>query len=99
MTQLDLITRRYDNALLALPTLKKHQRRRYIDGIIINSSDPEPVDNWTSLGNELQHWTRALGKEEDEETKIYCGSRLNRIKNQIRKRVYEPEHLSGRSKE
>jgi len=27
LTQLDLITRRYDNVLLALPTLKKHQRR------------------------------------------------------------------------
>ena len=41
-TQLDLITRRYDNVLRALPTLKKHQIRNK-DGSIINISDPEQV--------------------------------------------------------
>tara|TARA_B100000965_G_scaffold335191_1_gene300939 strand:+ start:217 stop:384 length:168 start_codon:yes stop_codon:yes gene_type:complete len=39
LTQLDLITQRYDNVLLALPTLKKHQRRNK-DGSIINIPDP-----------------------------------------------------------
>ena len=52
MTQLDLITQRYDNVLLALPTLKKHQRRNK-DGSIINMPDPEQGDRWTSLENEL----------------------------------------------
>ena len=59
LTQLDLITQRYDNLLIALPTLKKHQRRN-IDGSIINISDPEHGDRWTSLENELHQCIREL---------------------------------------
>ena len=92
-TQLDLITQRYDNLLLALPTLKKHQRRTK-DGSIINSPDPEEGDRWTSLENELHQWTRELDQQEDEETKRYCESRITRIKDQMKKRGYEPQNLS-----
>ena len=95
MTQLDLITQRYDNVLLALPTLKKHQRRNK-DGSIINIPDPEHGDRWTSLENELHQWIRELAQQEDKETKIYCESRITRIKDQIRKRGYEPEKLIGK---
>ena len=94
MTQLDLITKRYDNVLLALPTLKKHQRRNK-DGSIINIPDPEQGDRWTSLENELNQWIRELDLQEDIETKKYCESRITRIKDQMRKRGYVPEELSG----
>ena len=94
MTQIDLITKRYDNVLLALPTLKKHQRRNK-DGSIINIPDPEQGDRWTSLENELHQWIRELDLQEDKETKKYCESRITRIKDQMRKRGYVPEELSG----
>ena len=94
MTQLDLITQRYDNVLLALPTLKKHQRRNK-DGSIINCADPEHGDRWTSLENELHQWTRELDQQDDEDTKRYCASRIKRINDQMRKRGYYPEELSG----
>ena len=94
MTQLDLITLRYDNVLLALPTLKKHQRRNK-DGSIINIPDPEHGDRWTSLENELHQWIRELDQQKDKETKKYCESRIARIKDQIRKRGYDPENLRG----
>ena len=94
MTQLDLITQRYDNILLALPTLKKHQRRNK-DGSIINIPDPEHGDRWTSLENELHQWIRELDQQKDKETKKYCESRIARIKDQIRKRGYDPENLRG----
>ena len=94
MTQLDLITQRYDNVLLALPTLKKHQRRNK-DGSIINITDLDQDDRWTSLKNELHQWIRELDIDEDEETKRYCESRISRIKDQIKKRGYDPEALSG----
>ena len=94
MTQLDLITKRYDNVLLALPTLKKHQRRNK-DGSIINIPDPEQGDRWTSLENELHQWIRELDLQEEKETKKYCESRITRIKDQMRKRGYVPEELSG----
>ena len=94
MTQLDLITQRYDNVLLALPTLKKHQRRNK-DGSIINIPDPDHGDRWTSLENELHQWIRELDQQDDKETKKYCESRIARIKDQIRKRGYDPEDLSG----
>jgi len=94
LTQLDLITQRYDNVLLALPTLKKHQRRNK-DGSVIHSPDPELGDSWTSLENELYHWTRELDQQDDKETKKYCESRIIRIKDQMRKRGYNLEVLSG----
>ena len=94
MTQLDLITQRYDNVLLALPTLKKHQRRNK-DGTIVNFSDPEQGDSWTSLENELHQWIRELGQQDDEETKRYCKNRIKRINDQMRKRGYDAENLSG----
>tara|TARA_Y100001968_G_scaffold79838_1_gene71060 strand:+ start:639 stop:974 length:336 start_codon:yes stop_codon:yes gene_type:complete len=90
LTKLDLITRRYDNVLLALPTLKKHQRRNK-DGSIINTPDPEHGDKWTSLENELYQWRRELLQQECEETKNYCESRINRINDQMRRRGYDPE--------
>tara|TARA_B100000965_G_C19520354_1_gene726218 strand:- start:364 stop:654 length:291 start_codon:yes stop_codon:yes gene_type:complete len=96
LTQLDLITRRYDNVLLALPTLKKHQRRNK-DGNIINKPDPEHGDNWTSLENELNQWERELSEEVDEEPRIFLETRIKRIKDQIRKRGYAPESLSDYS--
>ncbi len=94
MTQLDLITQRYDNVLLALPTLKKHQRRNK-DGSILNISDPEEGDRWTSLENELHQWTRELDQQKDEESKRYCENRIKRINDQMRKRGYDFENLSG----
>ena len=94
LTQLDLITQRYDNLLLALPTLKKHQRRNK-DGSIINIRDTEQGDRWTSLENELHQWIRELDQKENEETKKYCESRISRIKDQMRKRGYDPEELTG----
>ena len=94
MTQLDLITQRYDNVLLALPTLRKHQRRNK-DGSIIHMPDPEKGDSWTSLENELYQWIREIEQQEEKETKKYCESRIARIKDQMRKRVYDPEDLSG----
>tara|TARA_B100000945_G_scaffold90436_1_gene70530 strand:- start:531 stop:860 length:330 start_codon:yes stop_codon:yes gene_type:complete len=54
LTQLDLMTQRYDNVLLYLQTLKKHQRRNKY-GSSINIPDPEQEDLWTSLENELHH--------------------------------------------
>ena len=93
MNQLELITQRYDNVLLALPTLKKHQRRNK-DGTIINIPDPEQGDNWTSLENELNQWEKELRREVNEETKNYCKSRINRIKDQMTKRGYAPEDLN-----
>ena len=93
MTKLDLITRRYDNILLALPTLKKHQRRNK-DGSIINIPDPEQGDRWTSLENELHQWIRELDQQEGKETKKYCESRITRIKDQIKKRGYDLENIS-----
>ena len=94
MTQLDIITQRYDNVLLALPTLKKHQRRNK-DGSIINMPNPEQGDIWTSLENELNHWIRELDQQDDEVTQRYCEGRIKRIKDQIRKRGYDPEDLIG----
>ena len=94
MTQLDLITQRYDNVLLALPTLKKHQRRNK-EGSIINIPDPDQGDRWTSLENELHQWVRELVQQEDKETKKYCESRITRIKDLMRKRGYETEKLTG----
>jgi len=93
LTQLDLITQRYDNLLLALPTLKKHQRRNK-NGSIINIPDPEQGDRWTSLENELYQWIRELDQQEDEGTKKYCEGRITRIKDQIKKRGYELENLN-----
>ncbi len=94
MTQLDLITQRYDNVLLALPTLKKHQRRNK-DGSIINVPDPDMGDSWTSLENELHQWTSELDRQEEEETKKYCKNRIKRIDAQMRRRGYNPEQLRG----
>ena len=94
MTPLDLITQRYDNVLLALPPLKKHQRRNK-DGSIINIPDPEHGDRWSSLENELHQWIRELDQQEDKQTKKYCESRITRIKDQMRKRGYVPQELSG----
>ena len=94
MNQLEFITQRYDNLLLALPTLKKHQRRNKY-GTIINIPDPEQGDNWTSLENELNQWEKELKREVNEETKKYCKSRMNRIKDQMTKRGYGPEDLKG----
>ena len=94
LTQLDLITQRYDNLLLALPTLKKHQRRNK-EGSIINIPDPDQGDRWTSLENELHQWVRELVQQEDKETKKYCESRITRIKDLMRKRGYDPEKLTG----
>ena len=68
MTQLDLITQRYDNVLLALPTLKKHQRRNK-DGSILHIPDPEKGDSWTSLENELHQWIRELDQQEEKRPK------------------------------
>ena len=94
MNQLEFITQRYDNLLLTLPTLKKHQRgNKY--GTIINMPDPEQGDNWTSLENELNQWGKELKREVNEETKKYCKSRMNRIKDQMTKRGYAPEDLKG----
>ena len=84
---------RYDNVLLALPTLKKHQRRNK-DGSIINTPDHEQGDRWTSLENELNQQRRELDQQENEETKNYCESRITRIKDQIRKRGYDSKNLS-----
>tara|TARA_Y100001968_G_scaffold64746_1_gene55465 strand:- start:1380 stop:1565 length:186 start_codon:yes stop_codon:yes gene_type:complete len=42
-TQPHFITMRYDNLLLAIPKLKKHQRRN-IDGSIINITDHDQSD-------------------------------------------------------
>ena len=94
LTQLDLITQRYDKLLLALPTLRKHQRRNK-DGSIINIPDPEHGDRWSSLENELHQWIRELDLNEDEETKRYCESRITRIKDLMRKRGYDSEKLTG----
>tara|TARA_B100001996_G_scaffold196775_1_gene150753 strand:+ start:650 stop:940 length:291 start_codon:yes stop_codon:yes gene_type:complete len=94
LTQLDLITQRYDNVLLALPTLKKHQRRNK-DGSIINVPDPDMGDSWTSLENELHQWTSELDRQEEEETKKYCKNRIKRIDAQMRRRGYNPEQLRG----
>ena len=94
MNQLEFITQRYDNLLLALPTLKKHQRRNKY-ATIINMPDPEQGDNWTSLENELNQWEKELKREVNEETKKYCKSRMNRIKDQMTKRGYAPEDLKG----
>ena len=94
MTQLNLITQRYDNVLLALPTLKKHQRRNK-EGSIINIPDPDQGDRWTSLENELHQWVRELVQQEDKETKKYCESRITRIKDLMRKRGYDPQKLTG----
>ena len=96
MTQLDLITQRYDNVLLTLPTLKKHQRRNK-DGSIINIPDPDQGDRWTSLENELHQWIRELDQQDDKETKKYCENRIARIKDQIRKRGYDPQKLTGQN--
>ena len=63
-----MIPQRYDNVLLVLPTLKKHQRRNK-DGSVIHIPDPEQGDRWTSLENELYQWTRELDQQEDKETK------------------------------
>ena len=93
LTQLDSITMRYDNLLLALPTLKKHQRRDK-DGSIVNIPDPDKGDRWTSLENELHHWIIKLGQQEDEGTKKYCESRIARIKDHMNKRGYEPGNLN-----
>ena len=94
LTQLDLITQRYDKLLLALPTLRKHQRRNK-DGSIINIPDPEHGDRWSSLENELHQWIRELDLNEDKETKRYCESRITRIKDLMRKRGYDSEKLTG----
>ena len=94
LTQLDLITQRYDNLLLSLPTLKKHQRRNKY-GSIINIPDPDQGDRWTSLENELHQWVRELVQQEDKETKKYCESRITRIKYLVRKRGYDPVDLFG----
>tara|TARA_B100000941_G_scaffold218630_1_gene161362 strand:- start:217 stop:411 length:195 start_codon:yes stop_codon:yes gene_type:complete len=64
LNQLDLITQRYDNLLLSLPTLKKHQRRNKY-GSIINIPDPEQRDLWTSLEDELHQWIRELDQLEN----------------------------------
>ena len=93
MTQLDLITQRYDNVLLTLPTLKKHQRRNK-DGSIINIPDPDQGDRWTSLENELHQWRRELDQQDDKETTKYCESRIARIKDHMNKRGYEPGNLN-----
>ena len=94
MTQLDLVTQRYDNILLALPTLKKHQRRNQ-DGTLTHMSDLEQGDRWTSLENELYQWIKELDQQEDREIKKFCESRITRIKDQIKRRGYDPEVLSG----
>ena len=94
MAPRDLITQRYDNVLLALPTLKKHQRRNK-DGSIINIPDPALGDCWTSLENELNQWRKEIDRQDDDETKIYCECRIKRINEQIKKRGYDPENLSG----
>ena len=86
MTQLDLITRRYDNVLIALPTLKKHQRRNK-DGSIIHIPDPEQGDNWTSLENELHQWQAELGHSKVKETKKYCEGRIIELKIDHKKRI------------
>ena len=96
MTQLDLITQRYDNVLLTLPTLKKHQRRNK-DGSIINIPDPDQGDRWTSLENELHQWIRELDQQDDKENQKYCESRIARIKDQMRKRGYDPQKLTGQN--
>ena len=92
LTQLELITKRYDNLLLALPTLKKHQRRNK-DGVIVNIPDPEQGDHWTSLENELHHWIILLDRQENDETQKYCKNRITRIKEQMRKRGFDPEKM------
>tara|TARA_Y100001968_G_scaffold1644_1_gene1383 strand:+ start:236 stop:526 length:291 start_codon:yes stop_codon:yes gene_type:complete len=94
LTQLDLITQRYDNVLIALPTLKKHQRRNK-DGSIINIPDHDQGDLWTSLENELHHWIRELDQQGDIDIKKYCESRITRIKDQIRKRGYDLKEFFG----
>tara|TARA_B100000579_G_C22670134_1_gene775222 strand:- start:214 stop:522 length:309 start_codon:yes stop_codon:yes gene_type:complete len=94
LIQLDLITQRYDNLLIALPTLKKHQRRNK-NGSVMNIPDPKQGDPWTSLENELHQWRREIDYQEDEETKKYCENRISRIKEQMRKRGYDPKDLSG----
>ena len=57
--------------------------------------DPQQGDHWKSLENELHQWIRELDQQEDKENKRYCESRITRIKDQMRKRVYDPEDLSG----
>ena len=61
----------------------------------MNIPDPEQGDRWTSLENELHQGIRELDLQEDKETKKYCESRITRIKDQMRKRGYGPEELSG----
>ena len=73
--------------------LRKHQRRN-IDRGIINISDPDHGDRWSSLEIELHQWIRELDLNEDKETKRYCESRVTRIKDQMKNRGYEPENLS-----
>ena len=57
--------------------------------------DPEHGDRWTSLENELHQWISAFDQQKDKEIQKYCESRITRIKDQMRKRGYEPEALSG----
>ena len=73
--------------------LKKHQRRNK-DGSIIDTLYPEQGDLWTSQENELYQQIRELDQKEDEETKKYCDSQTPRIKDQMRKRIYDPKDLS-----
>ena len=57
--------------------------------------DHKQGDSQTSLENELFQWTREVNQQENKETKKYCESRIIRIKDQMRKRGYDPEILSG----
>ena len=61
----------------------------------MNIPDPEQGDRWTSLENELHQWRRALDQLKDKEIKKYCETRITRIKDQIRKRGYDPEDIFG----
>ena len=61
----------------------------------MNIPDPEQGDRWTSLENELHQWIRELDQQKDKGIKKYCEGRITRIKDQIRKRGYDPEDLLG----
>ena len=63
----------------------------------MNIADPEQGDRWTSLENELHQWIRELDQQDDKETKKYCEYRIARIKDQIRKRGYDPQKLTGQN--
>tara|TARA_Y100001968_G_C18873526_1_gene488344 strand:+ start:70 stop:381 length:312 start_codon:yes stop_codon:yes gene_type:complete len=86
----NLLWERYNQLLITLPALRKHQEYCE-DGKAIEAGDKG--HHFTSLKQEISQWSGPRNHENcSERVRGFCDKRIEEIKNELKRRGYEPEY-------